>query len=79
FGEFSGVVRNNLGDTNADVTVFSTTQSLSFDANDFSGASLRLGYEQEIVPNSLFEISAEQEFGSNAQGPNISAGLRIKF
>ncbi|WP_300075000.1 autotransporter outer membrane beta-barrel domain-containing protein, partial [uncultured Ruegeria sp.] len=25
FGEFSGVVRNNLGDTNADVTVFSTT------------------------------------------------------
>ncbi len=79
YGQLSGVVRENLDDTSAAVTLFSTTQTLSFAANDFSGGSIEIGYEHEFFDNMRFEANAEQEFGSDAQGPNFLAGLRWSF
>ncbi|WP_171208314.1 MULTISPECIES: autotransporter outer membrane beta-barrel domain-containing protein [unclassified Ruegeria] len=79
YGQLSGVVRENLDDTSAAVTLFSTTQTLSFAANDFSGGSIEIGYEHQFFDNMRFEANAEQEFGSDAQGPNFLAGLRWSF
>lgn len=78
-GRLSGVLRRGLGDTDAEVTVFSDTQTLSFAATDFTGASVLVGYEQELYNNMQFEITAEQEFGNAAQGPNFLAGVSWSF
>ncbi|MEX0307454.1 MAG: autotransporter domain-containing protein, partial [Ruegeria sp.] len=78
-GQLSGVLRRDLGDNNATVTVFSSTQSLSFASTDFTGASVLIGYEHEFAPNMQFEANAEHEIGDDAQGPNFQAGLRWSF
>ncbi|NVO58582.1 autotransporter outer membrane beta-barrel domain-containing protein [Rhodobacteraceae bacterium B1Z28] len=78
-GQLSGVMRRNLGDTDAAVTVFSSQQTLSFASTDFTGASVLVGYEHELVTGMKFEAIAEQEIGSNAQGPNFQAGLQWSF
>ncbi len=78
-GEVSGVVRRDVGDSDADVTVFSTTESLIFASNDFTGGSLAVGYEKDVVQNMLLEVSVEQEIGGNAQGPFARIGLQWSF
>ncbi|MFY2825364.1 autotransporter outer membrane beta-barrel domain-containing protein [Ruegeria sp. MALMAid1280] len=79
FGQLSGVLRRDLGDTDASVTVFSTTRNLSFASNDFTGGSVLIGYEHELVPIMQFQANAEQKIGSDAQGPNFRGGLRWAF
>ena len=78
-GQLSGVLRRDLGDDTANVTVFSTSQSLTFASTDFNGASLLVGYEKELLSDMTLELTAEQEFGDAAQGPNVRAGLRWSF
>ena len=78
-GQLSGVLRRDLGDDAATVSVFSSAQSLSFASTDFTGASLLLGYEKDLLSGMTLELTAEQEFGDAAQGPNIRAGLRWSF
>ncbi len=78
-GRLSGVLRRGLGDTQADVTVFSDTQTLSFAATDFTGASVLVGYEHELPNNMQLEVTAEHEIGDAAQGPSFLAGLRWSF
>lgn len=78
-GRLSGVVRRDLGDTDAEVTVFSDTQTLSFASTDFTGASLLVGYEHDLPNNMRFEVTAEHEIGDAAQGPNFLAGLSWNF
>ncbi len=77
--QLSGVLRRDLGTTEADVTVFSATQSLIFASTDFTGARLGFGFEKELVQDMRFELNAEQELGSDAQGPFLRAGLRWSF
>ncbi|MDA7965594.1 autotransporter outer membrane beta-barrel domain-containing protein [Ruegeria sp.] len=79
FGQLSGVLRRDQGDDAANVTVFTTSQSLAFASTDFNGASLVVGYEKELLSDMTLELTAEQEFGDAAQGPNIRAGLRWAF
>lgn len=78
-GQLSGVLRRDLGTTDADVTVFSSTQSLIFASTDFTGARVAVGYEQDLVEDIQLELNAEQEIGSDAQGPFLRAGLRWSF
>lgn len=79
FGQFGGVLRRDLGDSTADVTVFSATNSLTFAASDFTGGNLLLGYEKEFASGAKLELTAEQEFGDGAQGPYLKAGLGWSF
>lgn len=78
-GQLSGVLRRGLGDTNTDVTVFSSTQTLTFASTDFTGASVALGYEKDLVQDMRLELKAEQEIGNDAQGPFLRAGLKWSF
>ncbi len=78
-GQLSGVVRRGLGDAEADVTVFSDTQTLSFASTDFTGASVLIGYEQVLFNNMQLEVKAEHEIGDAAQGPSVLAGLKWAF
>ncbi|WP_050605420.1 hypothetical protein [Ruegeria sp. 6PALISEP08] len=78
-GQLSGVLRRDLGTTDANVTVFSSTQSLIFASTDFTGARVSVGYEQELVQDIRLELNAEQEIGNDAQGPFLRAGLRWSF
>ncbi|WP_170335453.1 autotransporter domain-containing protein [Ruegeria arenilitoris] len=78
-GQLSGVLRRGLGDTNADVTVFSSTETLTFASTDFTGASIVLGYEKDLMHGMQFEATAEQEIGNDAQGPYLRAGLNWSF
>ncbi|MES0827985.1 autotransporter outer membrane beta-barrel domain-containing protein [Ruegeria sp. SCP11] len=78
-GQVSGVVRRGLGESDADVTVFSTTETLIFASNDFTGGSLAVGYEKEVARNTQLEVNVEQEIGSNAQGPFARFGLQWAF
>ena len=78
-GGVSGVVRANLTDPDAKIRVGSNTQTLTFAASDFNGANLRLGYEKELVPGMLLDVSAEQEVGTGAQGPNVRALINWSF
>ncbi len=78
-GQVSGVVRRDVGDSDTDVTVFSTTETLIFASNDFAGGSLAVGYEKDVVQNMLLEVSVEQEIGGNAQGPFARIGLQWSF
>lgn len=77
--QLSGILRRDLGTSETDVTVFSTTQSLVFASTDFTGARAGIGFEKEVVQDMLFELNAEQEIGSDAQGPFLRAGLRWSF
>ncbi|WP_120635275.1 autotransporter domain-containing protein [Ruegeria sp. EL01] len=79
FGQLSGVVRRDLGDSETSVTVFSSTNNLTFASTDFTGASVSVGYEQEIKHDLLLEVTAEKEIGDAAQGPFFQAGLRWSF
>lgn len=74
-GQLSGVRRRDLEESDVSVTVFSTTQSLSFASNDFTRASVLVGYEHEFVSNMQFEANAEHQIGDGAQGPNFQAGI----
>ena len=78
-GGISGVFRTNLTDPGAEVSVLSTTETLTLAASDFSGANLRLGYEKELIPGMLLDVSAEQEVGTGAKGPNVRALINWSF
>ena len=78
-GGISGVFRTNLTDPGAEVGVLSTTETLTLAASDFSGANLRLGYEKELIPGMLLDVSAEQEVGTGAKGPNVRALINWSF
>lgn len=78
-GRLSGVLRRGLGDANTDVTLFSTTNTLTFASTDFTGARVGLGYEKELIKAMRLELTAEQEIGSDAQGPYLRAGLSWSF
>ncbi|WP_367646751.1 autotransporter outer membrane beta-barrel domain-containing protein [Ruegeria arenilitoris] len=78
-GQVGGVFRRDLGESTADVTVFSATNELTFAASDFTGGNLLLGYEKEFSTGAKLELSAELEFGSGAQGPYVKAGLNWKY
>ena len=78
-GGISGVFRTNLTDPGAKVRVLSTTETLTLAASDFSGANLRLGYEKELIPGMLLDVSAEQEVGTGAKGPNVRALINWSF
>ena len=78
-GGISGVFRTNLTDPGAEVRVLSTTETLTLAASDFSGANLRLGYEKELIPGMLLDVSAEQEVGTGAKGPNVRALINWSF
>ncbi len=78
-GQLAGVVRRGLGDTDADVTVFSDTQTLTFASTDFTGGSVAIGYEHSLSQGIDLEVIAEQEIGSDAQGPYLRAGFKWAF
>lgn len=78
-GGLSGVIRRGLGDTETDVTVFSSTNSLIFTATDFTGASVSVGYEKHLASNAQFKAIAEQEIGDDAQRPYFRIGLNWSF
>jgi len=78
-GQLAGVVRRGLGDTQADVTIFSDAQALTFAATDFTGGSLAVGYEHNLSDTVELELTAEQEIGSDAQGPFVRASLKWAF
>jgi hypothetical protein len=78
-GQLSGVLRRDLGDSTANVAVFSTSQSLAFASSEFNGASLLIGYKKELLPNMTLDLTAEQEFGDTEQGLNVRAGLSWSF
>ena len=78
-GGISGVYRTNLTDPGAQVRVLSTSEALTLATADFSGANLRLGYERELVPGMRLDVSAEQEVGTGAQGPNLGALINWSF
>lgn len=78
-GQLGGVLRRDLGSSEGDVTVFSQTESLAFASTDFTGASVVVGYEQDLIQDMRLELTAEQEIGSDAQGPFLRAGLRWSF
>ncbi|WP_170406518.1 beta strand repeat-containing protein [Ruegeria arenilitoris] len=78
-GQVSGVLRRDLGQSSADVTVFSTTNSLVFPSTDFTGGSVLIGYESRFDSGLKLEVNAEQEIGSDAQGPFVKAGLQWSF
>ena len=75
----SGVLRRDLGDSDTNVTVFSSTQNVTFATTDFTGATVVLGYEHEVQQGIQLEVTAEQEIGDAAQGPFFQAGLRWSF
>lgn len=77
--QLSGVLRRDLGTSETDVTVFSSTQSLVFASTDFTGARVAIGYERDLAQDMLLELNAEQEIGNDAQGPFLRAGLRWSF
>ncbi|WP_424831404.1 autotransporter domain-containing protein [Ruegeria sp.] len=78
-GQLAGVVRRGLGDTETNVTVFSDAQALTFAATDFTGGSIAVGYEHGLSQGIELELTAEQEIGSDAQGPFVRAGLKWAF
>lgn len=77
--QLSGVLRRDLGTSETDVTVFSSTQSLVFASTDFTGARIAVGYEKDLARDMRLELNAEQEIGNDAQGPFLRAGLRWSF
>lgn len=77
--QLSGVLRRDLGTSETDVTVFSSTQSLVFASTDFTGARITVGYEKHLAQDMRLELNAEQEIGNDAQGPFLRAGLRWSF
>nr|WP_253758682.1 MULTISPECIES: autotransporter outer membrane beta-barrel domain-containing protein [unclassified Ruegeria] len=78
-GQLSGVVRRDLGDSSANVTVFSSSNTLVFPSTDFTGGSVLVGYEHDFASGLKLEVNAEQEIGDDAQGPFVKAGIKWSF
>ncbi|MCH2096674.1 MAG: autotransporter outer membrane beta-barrel domain-containing protein, partial [Rhodobacteraceae bacterium] len=77
--KLSGVWRQQLGDSDVDVSLFSTSETLSVASNDFKGARIEIGYEKDLSSGLQLQLNANQEIGANAQGPNIRVGLNWTF
>lgn len=74
-----GSWRRGLGDTQADVSVFSNAQTVTFASTNFNGANIAIGYEHSLSAGVDLELIAEQEVGREAQGPNVRAELVWAF